>query len=266
MLPHSTLLFPLSSGALLVTGAASGIGLATVRLAVASGLPVIALDRDVAALGRVTGEFPSVVPQAFDLGDTGAIPAMAASLARDHGPIRYLVNNAGSWAGGRLCELTDATWRQNFSINLEAPLSLLRALSPAMRDGGGGAVVNVTSRNALRSSVGLAAYDASKAALNALTRTAAGELAAWNIRVNSLMPGVIATPGEADTQDAVFSKAYQKLIPLGRYGRPEEIASVILFLLSEGASFINGEAILVDGGQMACQDNVRFREILAENR
>jgi len=95
----------------------------------------------------------------------------------------------------------------------------------------------------------------------ALTRTAAGEFARNNIRVNTVCPGVISTPGNSSAEESLFKAAYTKQIPMDRYGEPEEIARVISFLLSEASSFLTGQAIIVDGGQIACQDNARYLEI-----
>jgi NAD(P)-dependent dehydrogenase (short-subunit alcohol dehydrogenase family) len=130
-----------------------------------------------------------------------------------------------------------------------------------MAEAGGGGVVTVASRNAFRSSTNNAGYDASKAAVVALTRTAAGEFARNNIRVNTVCPGVISTPGNSSAEESLFKAAYTKQIPMDRYGEPEEIARVISFLLSEASSFLTGQAIIVDGGQIACQDNARYLEI-----
>lgn len=249
----------------LVTGAGRGIGLATARRLAGEGLRVIALDRDRAALDAAVQTLGSdaLIPCVAELTDTVALGGVLAELVERHGPVTRLVNNAGVWPGGSIDQLDDASWQENLAVNLTAPFVLLRALAPAMIRAGGGAVVNVASRNAFRSSTGNAGYDASKAGLVGLTRTAAGELARHNIRVNAVCPGVIETPGEDHRQRPLFSQAYQKQIPLGRFGKPEEIASVISFLLGEGASYLTGQAIVVDGGQMACQDNDRLMEIVA---
>ena len=246
----------------LVTGAASGIGRATAERLLADGAKVIALDVSKEGLASLAAENAgaSLATSTFDLRRSDDIPSLAAELVEAHGPITKLVNNAGVWAGGRIVEMTDETWRLNFAVNVTAPFALIRALAPVMIDAGGGAIVNVSSRNAFRSSAGLSGYDASKAALVALARTAAGELAGDRVRVNAVCPGVIAT-GDPAADNPLFMAAYTKQIPMARYGRPEEIASVIAFLLSDDASYLTGQAIIVDGGQIACQDNARFMEI-----
>ncbi len=248
----------------LVTGAASGIGKATAIRLLEEGMRVIALDRSVerlAALGEeMKGRSLSTVE--CDLSQADRLAGLIDDIVQKHGPVTALANVAGVWPGGPLARLSDEAWHLNFAVNVTAPFVLIRSLAPVMAQAGGGGIVNVSSRNAFRSSVGMSGYDASKAALVALTRTAAGELARDNIRVNAICPGVIDTPGDSATiDDKLFKAAYIKLIPMDRYGQPEEIASVICFLLSKDSSFITGQAIIVDGGQIACQDNGRFMEI-----
>ncbi len=252
-----------SSTLALVTGAAGGIGAATVQRLMSAGMRVIAVDRTGGDLKhleqRLGGD--GLIPATCDLSRPRQLPAFVRRLVDRHGPITRLVNNAGVWPGGPLVEMSDETWALNLGVNVTAPFVLIRELAPVMASAGGGAIVNVASRNALRSSTGNAAYDASKAALVALTRTAAGELAKDHVRVNAVCPGVIDTPTSTGDMDELFVTAYRKLIPMDRFGRPEEIAAVIAFLLSDDAGYITGEAILADGGQLACQDNGRFMEI-----
>ena len=251
----------------LVTGAASGIGKATALRLLEQKARVLALDRCQESLDALMSETQShgIILCCFDLQKIEAIPKLISDLTESHGPITQLVNNAGVWDGGPITEMSDQVWRLNFDVNVGAPFALIRELAPGMLKAGGGAIVNVSSRNAYRSSTNNAAYDASKAALVALTRTAAGEFACNNIRGNAVCPGVIDTPGDLSIQEMLFKKVYLKQIPMDRYGRPGEIASVITFLLSQDASFLNGQAIIVDGGQIACQDNKRLMEITTLN-
>ena len=195
----------------LVTGSGRGIGGAAVRCLLADGLRVIALDRSAQGLEELSGTLRSdaLSTRAFDLSQTAQIPSLVKALLDKHGPITRLVNNAGTWVGGPILELDDRTWQTNFDVNVTAPFALMRGLVPAMIESGGGvgagggigAIVNVSSRNAFRSSTNNAAYDASKAALVALTRTAAGEFAAHGVRVNAVCPGVVRTPGTPGTPE-----------------------------------------------------------------
>lgn len=248
----------------LVTGAASGIGEAIAGRLHKAGRRVIALDRSAEGLGRLRDSCSSerLIPVTCDLSATQQLPKTIKKILDEHGPVRQLVNNAGVWPGSPLTQLSDEKWNLNLAVNLTAPFVLIRELAGPMADAGGGAIVNIASRNAFRSSVAMAAYDSSKAALVALTRTAAGELARRNIRVNAVCPGVIATPGDSGIiEDQLFKAAYTKLIPMDRYGTADEIASATCFLLSDDASFVTGQTLIVDGGQIACQDNPRFMEI-----
>ncbi len=250
----------------LVTGAASGIGKATAGRLLRDGARVIALDRSAEALAELAAAQKPRTPlwtAEFDLTNIAGIPNMINQLVKQHGPITRLVNNAGLWFTVPIVETTDEQWNTTVTVNLTAPFALIRALIPVMRAAGGGRIVNVASRNAFRSTNNVAAYDATKAGLVALTRTAAGELTKYGIRVNAICPGVINTPPLREwVEDRQFYAAYTKQIPMGRFGEPEEIAAVIAFLLSDDAEFITAQTIIADGGQIACQDTERFREIL----
>lgn len=249
----------------LVTGGGSGIGKAVVkRLLATSNAIVLALDRYDESLATLESELdnPNLITCLFDLARTEDISRFVSGILREHGPITDLVNNAGTWELKLITELKDATWDRIFDVNVKAPFILTRELAPVISAAGGGAIVNVVSRNAFRSSTKNSAYDASKAALLALTRTAAGELASMGIRVNAVCPGMIHTPAnDALVEHALFHDVYRKQIPMNRFGTPDEIASVVAFLLSSDSSFITGEAIVADGGQIACQDNERLMQI-----
>ncbi len=249
----------------LVTGAARGIGKATAQRLLGLNHHVIALDRP-GTNWWLPESKKRLTTVEYDLAQTDQISELVSQLIKDHAPITGLVNNAGIVTSNPLIETTDLDWHRTLAVNVTSPFILIRNLAPHMQQIGGGAIVNVASRNAFRSSTGKCAYDASKAALMALTRTAAGELAAANIRVNAVCPGVIDTPAEASVlHEPIFNATYKKLIPMDRFGQPDEIASVITFLLSEEATFLTGQGLIVDGGQIACQDNQRFMEIVEKN-
>jgi NAD(P)-dependent dehydrogenase (short-subunit alcohol dehydrogenase family) len=254
----------------LVTGAGSGIGKATTERLLRNGARVVAVDRSsetLRALARGMKARKPLWTKAFNLADIAGIPHLIQELASEHGPVTWLVNNAGIWFTAPIEKMTDDEWNATLTVNLTAPFALIRAVIPGMVAAGGGRIVNVSSRNAFRSTNNVAAYDASKAGLLGLTRTAAGELAKYRIRVNAVCPGVTNTPALRDwVNDKAFYAAYTKQIPMGRFGRPEEIAAVISFLLSDDAEYITGQTIITDGGQIACQDNERFREILKVKR
>ncbi len=244
----------------LVTGAASGIGKATSERLLHDGARVIALDRSAKALAKLANEKGRNAPlyvREFDLlqiGECSLDSEPSKGVRPDH--------TASASKFGTVM-LSDGKLAVN-RPRLRQKGPLIRALIPVMTSVGGGRIVNVASRNALRSTNNVAAYNASKAGLLSLTQTAAGELAKHGIRVNSVCPGVINTPMTRDwVDDRVFYSAYIRQIPMGRFGKPEEIASIISFLLSDDAEFITGQTIIADGGQIACQDNERFMEVLS---
>ena len=245
----------------LVTGAAGDIGAAIATRLVRDGMRVLAMDRDEAGLEQLAMGLDRVATLVFDLTQIEATPAFLADLVERHGVPTRLALNAGVWPGGRIVEMSDEIWKQNFAVNVTSPFSFMRALAPEMARAGGGAIVCTASRNAHTSSVNNAAYDASKAALLGLVRTAAGEFAGDRIRVNAVSPGVISTAATPEVEEPLFKAAYTKQIPMDRYGTPEDIASVCSFLLSEDAGFMTGQDVIVDGGQIACMNNERFMQI-----
>ncbi len=238
-----------------VTGAASGIGKAIAKRFAAEGCRVIALDRSERALYELAGCVSNAIPCVFDLNNLEAIPDLVARFTREHGIIDVLVNNAGAWCYEPLVDIPLDRWEEIYRINTTAPFILTREVAPGMIELGDGVVVNIASRNAMVSSKGSAAYDSSKAALVAFTRTAAGEFAPHNVRVNAICPGVINTPANDDLlDDRETLDNYLKLIPQGRYGEPEEIAGIAYFLTTPDARFITGQTLVADGGQMAFSD------------
>lgn len=252
-----------------ITGAASGIGRATALRFAQAGHVVIALDRSEQALKALSEESEvaaTLHPCVFDLADTSAITGLVGGLVQTHQRIDVLVNNAAVWSSQPLIDITDEAWELSLKINVTAPMALMRAAARHMIRNGGGSIVNIASRNAFVSSVENTAYDTSKAALVAMTRTAAGELAVHNIRVNAVCPGVIATPPNRElVDDDRFSSNYRRLIPMDRFGLAEEIANVVWFLAGDGASFVTGQTIVADGGQLACQNWKRWFQMDEES-
>lgn len=241
----------------LVTGAASGIGLACAHTFASGGARVVVADRfrepgeqAVAAIVAAGGEACFVE---VDVADPASAQAMVDATLAAYGRMDIAVNNAG--VGGRR-NPTDRysleDWQYILGINLHGVFHCLRAQLPAMIAGGGGAVVNLAS---ILGSVGLAgapAYTASKHGVVGLTRTAALDVAAQGIRVNAIGPGFIETPLIANAlADAAMHTHLVSQHPIGRLGQPQEIANTVAFLCSDQASFITGAYYTVDGGYTA---------------
>ena len=244
----------------IVTGASGGIGRCTARRFLREGWRVVALDREESSLlSAYPGAPADLAFWPIDLDDSGAIDNFCREVVSRHGAPRSLVNNAAVWYYAESTAQSDDQWRHSLQVNVVAPAALARGLIPHMLTLVGSSIVNVASRNALSSSPCSSAYDASKAALTALTRTLAVEFGPRGLRVNAVCPGVINTAAnQKEMADPVWAANYRSLIPLDRFGQPEEIASVIHFLASEEASFLTGQSLVVDGGQICGQNYARI--------
>ncbi|WP_181799553.1 SDR family NAD(P)-dependent oxidoreductase [Kitasatospora acidiphila] len=238
----------------LVTGAGTGIGRATARAFAAEGAHVLAVGRRPEPLAETAAGHPLITPLAADITADGAPEQIVRAAVELAGGLDVVVNNAGIVRGGGLGSLDAALIHSQLATNLTAPILLTQAALPAVELGGGGVVVNVSTSVGqrawpARSSV----YAAGKSALELLTRSWAVELAPRGIRVVAVAPGGIETPiGEhqgltAEQQEAV--REWQLAhTPLGRIGRPEEVAWAITALADPRASFVTGVVLPVDGG------------------
>ncbi|WP_134768255.1 SDR family NAD(P)-dependent oxidoreductase [Nocardioides sp. 1609] len=244
----------------LVTGAAGGMGAGHARALAADGWRVVLAD--VADCSPVVQEVRSAGGTAsghvLDVTDPAQWEALVAEVATTYGALHGLVNNAGISRRLRFMDTPHDVWRRVLAINLDGPFLGIQACAPLMRDSSGGSIVNISS---IAGQIGYfsPSYSASKWALRGLTKSAAGELAAWGIRVNSVHPGLVETPLLAGADGFVESAVAS--IPFGRMGRPSEITDVVAFLLGDGSSYMSGAELTVDG---ALVSNGTYHRILTE--
>jgi 2-keto-3-deoxy-L-fuconate dehydrogenase len=235
-----------------VTAAGQGIGRATVRAFAAAGAKVIATDVDAAKL--VGLELDSIQTMRLDVLDAAAI----AEAAKNAGTIDILFNCAGVVHQGTLLEASEADWTFAFDLNCRSMFRTMRAFLPGMLARGQGAIINMASvASSLKGVPNRFIYSASKAAVIGMTRSVATDYVTKGIRCNCLCPGTVETPslgeriaanaGAAGSMDAARA-AFVARQPMGRLGTPEEIAALAVYLASDDAQFITGQAIVIDGG------------------
>jgi len=241
----------------IVTGATSGIGRESAEAFGREGASVVLVGRKESVLAEVEEAVRASGGQAVSCGveltAEEAPRRIVAKAIEAFGHIDVLVNAAGVIASGALEATTDEVWDTMMSVNLRAPFRLMREAAPHLT-ARKGSIVNVSSVNGLRSFPGVLAYCVSKAGVYHLTRCAAIEMAPLGVRVNAVNPGVTVTnlhrrSGMDETQYAAFLEKSKTTHPLGRPGRPEDIAAMILFLASDRASWMTGETIPIDGGR-----------------
>ncbi len=240
-----------------VTGAAQGIGAATARLLAAGGAAVavvdLAADRAAAVAGEITAAGGAAAAFGCDVTDADAVSAMTADVVTRLGRLDILVNNAGITRDNLLFKMSPAEWSAVLTTNLTSMFLCCQAAQKHMVAARYGKIVNLSSRSALGNR-GQVNYAAAKAGVQGLTATLAIELGPFNINVNAVAPGYVATAMTAATAERVGAtpEEHQRLVaeqtPLRRVGRPEEIAAVIAFLASDEASYVSGQTLYVNGG------------------
>jgi NAD(P)-dependent dehydrogenase (short-subunit alcohol dehydrogenase family) len=245
-----------------VTGASAGIGAATVRRLAALGHAVAFSARDPEPVERLAEEVgrggAEVLGVAADMSDAAAIDSFLERTTAELGAPDVLVNNVGQSPSRNFLRMSDDDWRALFDLNLLAAVRCTRTVLPAMRERRWGRIVMVGSAAAKLPNAPLVDYAASKAAMLATAKALAGRYGRDGILVNSVLPGLILTPmweraaGEiAAATDSTPEQVIERLgadVPVGRYGKPEEVAEVIAFLVGDAASYVNGAAFDVDGG------------------
>jgi NAD(P)-dependent dehydrogenase (short-subunit alcohol dehydrogenase family) len=248
----------------LVTGSTAGIGLEAARMLAAEGARVAVCGRDAERVERARAEAGAALGIVADLTEPGAPEQVVAETAERLGPVQCLVNNVGLAYQAGFEELTDRDWDELWQLNVMSYVRSIRAVLPGMRQGSGGAIVNVSSSAGKRPSTAMPNYSVTKAAVLSLSRLVADLYGKDGIRCNAVTPGPTATPawlaegGLADQQAARSGKNRDEVLaavgggrPLGRLAEPEEIAAVIAFLCSDRAAYVTGAAWSADGGTVA---------------
>lgn len=245
----------LAGKVVIVTGAGRGVGEAIARLFAAEGARVCVNARTAAHVQRVVDDIASSGGTAHgivaDISGPEGVQAVVQGTVERFGAIDVLVHNAGIFPFQPLEKMEDRDWNHVMDVNLTSAFRLTKACLPHLKEQGNGRVLFTSSVTGNRTGVGgLAHYSASKAGINGFLRSVAMELAPYGITVNGVEPGLVLTPGAEAATTAEERDAMARFVPLKRWGTPMDIAHAMLYLASEGASYVTGQTIIVDGGAL----------------
>ncbi|MEO0719837.1 MAG: SDR family oxidoreductase [Pseudomonadota bacterium] len=254
------MIISLTGHRVLVTGASSGLGAHFARALSAEGAQVAVaarrVDRLEALVNEISGAGGRAAAIEMDVADARSVGEGVSAAERELGGLTGLVNNAGVAHGGLALETSDEAWRRTMAVNVDGAFRVARRVAQGMIDRGvrdedpGGAIVNIASILGKRVSNGVAAYCASKAAIDHLTRALALEWARENIRVNALAPGYFPSELTADHLTGESGERQRKMIPMRRFGRLEDLDGPLLLLMSSAGAYMTGATIAVDGGHL----------------
>ncbi len=249
---------------ILISGGSSGIGLSVAERLYKGGHQVISLSRSREKVERALQEMPHLKGHVDfihgDISDPEDVETIFEDLTDRYGKLDGLVNNAGVLTKGTIETISVEDWQFTLDVNLTGPYVLTKAMLPLLRKAGSASVVNISSVAGLKPGTSVA-YSVSKAGLDMLTRFLAGDLGPYNIRVNSVNPGLVRTHIHLDNKVVADRESYEAMLakaapryPIGRIGEPEDISALVSFLLSDESSWITGSIITADGGVMVEND------------
>jgi NAD(P)-dependent dehydrogenase (short-subunit alcohol dehydrogenase family) len=235
----------------IVTGASSGLGARFATVLADAGATVVAAARRADRLEALAATHSSIHPVRCDVTDEADREQLVATTLERFGRVDVCVNNAGASSGGAEEQATVDTFRGVLRLNLEAVFALSQAVAQPMRDQGSGSVINISSMFGFVASAPVpdAGYVASKSAVNGLTRELASQWARDGVRVNAIAPGFFASEMTAElVEDERSQRWFERMCPMGRPGRPEELDGILLFLASDASSYCTGQVFAIDGG------------------